>query len=129
MTAKATRNRVSSISISNPRHPQFNGFIERQVQTVKYTSDKAKKSGQDPDMSLLCLRPTPVHSQLPSPAELLYQRKLQSNLPVRVGNRIPDKYKINQWLTERQQRMKFYYDKGATDLSPLTVGQPVHVQD
>ena len=67
---------------SSPRYPQSNGFIERQVQTVKHTLDKAKKSGQDPHMSLLCLRSTPVDSQLPSPAELLYQRKIQSNLPI-----------------------------------------------
>ena len=78
-------------------------------------------------MSLLCLRSTPVDSQLPSPAELLYQRKLQSNLPIRVGNQIPDKDKINRQLTE--QRMKYYHDRNATDLSPLTAGQPVHIQD
>jgi len=59
---------------SSPRYPQSNGFIERQVQIVKLTLDKAKTSGQDPHMSLLCLRSTPVDSQLPSPAELLYQR-------------------------------------------------------
>ena len=68
------------------------------------TLDNAKKSGQDPHMSLLCLRSTP-DSQLRSPAELLYQRKLQSNLPIRVGNQIPYKDKINQRLTELQQRM------------------------
>ena len=53
----------------SPRYPQSNGFIERQVQAVKHTLDKAKKSGLD--MLLLCLRSTPVDSQLPSPAELL----------------------------------------------------------
>ena len=79
---------------SSPRYPQSNGFIERQVQTVKNTLDKAKKSGQDPHMSMLCLRSTPLDSQLPSPAELLYQRKLQANLPIRVGNQIPDRDNI-----------------------------------
>ena len=33
--------------------PQSNGFTERQAQNVKHTLDKAKKSGQDPHMSLL----------------------------------------------------------------------------
>ena len=114
---------------SSPRYPQSNGFIERQVQTVKNTLDKAKKSGQDPHMSMLCLRSTPLDSQLPSPVELLYQRKLQANLPIRAGNQIPDRDNITQRLTERQQLMKHYYDKKAHDLSPLATGQPVHIQD
>ena len=80
-------------------------------------------------MSMLCLRSTPIDSQLPSPAELLNQRKLQANLPVRVDNRIPDRDKIAQRLTERQQSMKHYYDWNAHDLSPLTPRQPVHIQD
>ena len=75
---------------SSPRYPKSNGFIERQVETVKHTLEKARKSGKDPHMSMLCLRSTPIDSQLPSPAELLYQRKLQSNLPIRIGNQVPN---------------------------------------
>ena len=114
---------------SSPRYPQCNGFIERQVQTVKNTLDKAVKSGEDPHMSMLCLRPTAIDSKLPSPAELLYQRKLQANLRVRVDNRIPDRDKIAQRLTERQQSMKHYYDRNAHELSPPTTGQPLRIQD
>ena len=113
----------------SPRYPQSNGFIERQVQTVKNTLDKAVKSGQDPHMSMLCLRSTPIDSQLPSPAELLYQRKLQANLPIRVENQIPDRDRIAQHLMEHQQSMKYYYDRNAHDISPLTTGQPVRIQD
>lgn len=80
-------------------------------------------------MSMLCLRSTPIDSQFPSPAELVYQCKLQANLPVRVDNRIPDKDKIAQRLTERQQSMKHYYEWNAHDLSPLTPRQPVRIQD
>ena len=115
--------------MSSPRYPPSNGFIERQVQTVKNTLDKAVKSGEDPHMSMLCLSPTAIDSKLPSPAELLYQRKLQANLPVRVDNRIPDRGKITQRPTERQQSMKHYYDMNAHELSPLTTGQPVRIQD
>ena len=88
---------------SSPRYPQSNGFIERQVETVKHTLDKAKKSGKDPPMSILCLRSTPIHSQLPSPAQLLYQRKLKSNLPVRIRNQMSNGDQITQRLTERQE--------------------------
>ena len=80
-------------------------------------------------MSLLCLRFTPVDSPLQSSAELLYQCKLHSNLPIWVGNLITDKAKINQWLTQRQQQMMYYHDRSATDLSPLTAWQPVYILD
>ena len=41
----------------------------------------------DPNMALLCIRTTPVDSNVPSPGELLFGRKLQGNLPVRISNR------------------------------------------
>ncbi|XP_037782061.1 uncharacterized protein K02A2.6-like [Penaeus monodon] len=53
---------------SSPHYPQSNGFIERTVQTVKNTIDKAKRSNQDPDMALLTIRTTPLDSKLPSPS-------------------------------------------------------------
>ena len=69
-----------------PRYPESNGFIERQLQTVKNTLEKAEKSGKNLIMAMLCLRSTPIDSQLPTPAELLYQRKFKSNLPLRIWN-------------------------------------------
>ena len=90
---------------SSPIYPQSNGFTERQVDTVKHTIDKAKKPGKDLQTSMLCLRSTAIDSHLPSPAELLYQRKLKSNLPVRIGNQMPTRDHITQRLTERQETM------------------------
>ena len=46
-----------------------------------------------------------------------------------MDNRIPDRDKIAQRLTEREQSMKHYYDRNAHELSPLTTGQPVRIQD
>ena len=112
---------------SSPRYPQSIGLLSDKSRLLKTL--KAVKSGEDPHMSMLCLRSTPIDSQLPTPDELLYQLKLQTNLPVRVDNRIPDRDKIAQRLTERQQSMKHYYDWNAHDLSPLTPRQPVRVQD
>ena len=114
---------------SSPRYPKSNGFIERQVQTVKNTLTKAEKSGKDLSMAMLCLRSTPIDSQLPSPAELLYQRKLKSNLPLRIKNQMPNRDQISQRLIERQQSMKYYHDRNAHDLSPLATGQHVRTQD
>lgn len=112
---------------SSPRYPKSNGFIERQVQTVKHTLNKALKSGMDLHMLMLCLRSTPIALQLPSPAELLYQRKLKSNLPIEIVNRTPDRDRIFQRLVERQESMKYYHDRNPHDLRPLKKGQRVQI--
>ena len=71
---------------SSPHYPKSNGFIERTVQTVMSALRKAKADGLDPELALLCLRSTPIDNKLPSPAEMLYTRKIQENLPVKVSN-------------------------------------------
>ena len=38
---------------SSPRYPRSNGFVERQIQTVKHVMKKARQSGQDLDLALL----------------------------------------------------------------------------
>ena len=132
-TAKPTKNslRIGGFPhvTSRLRYPQSNGFIERQVQTVKHTLDKAQKCGKDPTMVMLCLRSTPIDSQVPSPTELLFQCKLKSNLPIRIKNQMPDRDHVTQKLIERQENMKYYHDRNAHDLSPLATGQHVSIQD
>ena len=60
---------------SSPHFPQSNGFIERQVQTVKNTLNKAAMTRSNPQKALLALRSTPIDSHLPSQAEMLNARK------------------------------------------------------
>ena len=103
---------------SSPHYARSNGFVERQIQTVKMTLTKAKENSHDSKLALLCLRSTPIDNQLPSPGKLLYQRKLKSDLPVRVRKTNP-----------RQDTQKAYHDTCARDLPPLITGQHVRIQD
>ena len=57
---------------SSPHYPRSNGFIKSQVKIVKKSLAKAKKSGLDPALALLCLRTTPIDGKPKSPAELLF---------------------------------------------------------
>ena len=108
---------------SSPHYPQSNGFIERMIQTVKATLKKCKETKTDPEMALLCLRSTPVDSTLPSPSELLYQRKLCCNLPGRAQYDDPNKDSIRSHLQQRQQQTPGH------DLTDLAQGQLVYHQD
>ena len=114
---------------SSPHYARSNGFVERQIQTVKMTLTKAKETSHDPKLALLSLRSTPIDNQLPSPGELLYQRKLKSDLPVRVRNTDPNSDVIASRLKSRQDIQKAYYDTFARDLPPLITGQHVRIQD
>lgn len=115
---------------SSPRYPQSNGYIERQVQTVKNTMTKAKKDNMDINKALQCLRATPLDSHLPSPAELLLGRKIQTNLPTKIRNQSLQKDEIYHRLQIRQDDQKRYFDeKHSTNLPPLHKGQDVRVQN
>lgn len=115
---------------SSPRYPQSNGFIERQVQTVKDIMLKAKKGNTDVNKALQSLRATPIDSYLPSPAELLLGRKIQSNIPTRSQHQSPHKDEIYKRLQTRQNDQKRYFDeKHPTNLPPIQKGQDVRVQN
>ena len=60
---------------TSPRQLQGNGFIERQVKTVKAILKKAKQSGITPEIALLNWHCTPVSNITPSPAQLLMGRQ------------------------------------------------------
>ena len=70
---------------SSPKFPKSNSFIERQIQTIKRALIKAKQAGRDPNLAMLCLQTTPINHNLPSPAELLNNRILRSNLIAKVS--------------------------------------------
>ena len=113
---------------SSPHYPKCNGFIERHVQTVKAALTKAQQAKADPDLALLCLRTTPISSNLPSPMEILTGRKAMSNIPTKLTSQQPED-NIRQELRQRQLTQKMQYDRTARDLSPLIPGQQIRHQD
>ena len=113
---------------SSPHYPQSNGFIERHVQTVKHT---LKKVGPRSDVqrALLVLKATPIDSHLPSPAELLYGRRVVSNLHVATWNASGKRCEIRVRLDQRQATAKERHDaRGVTDLAELSRGQHVRTR-
>ena len=97
---------------SSPRFPQSNGFIERQVQTIKKIIKKCKKEKQSLQLAMLNLRATPVDSKLPSPAEMLMGRPITTLLPSRTSPS-PVTVAQRQHLDRRQSTMKSKYDRHA----------------
>ena len=67
---------------SSPRYPQCNGKAELYIGVVKKTQQKAYEAKEDPAIALLCLRTTPIETGLPSPAEILFGRKIERFSPI-----------------------------------------------
>ena len=111
---------------TSPYYSQANGFIERNVQTVKGLLQKCKESGADPHLAMLCLRTTPIDHHLSSPAELLNSRVYQSNLPA-ISKTISFDPESNVKLQARQDLQKWYYDRSSKELPTLKPGCNVRV--
>jgi transposase InsO family protein len=107
---------------SSPRYPQSNGFAERMVGVVKGILKKAKQAGTDPNIALMCYRATPATDQ-ESPAELLFKRKIQANLPVRQLRADADVKLVMKKTDHTLNGDK--YQRGAKELSTLIPGMKV----
>ncbi len=115
-----------SFVLSSPEYPQGHALIERHVQTIKKCMYKCDVSGYDFDLAMLVLRSTPLDSELPSPAELLQQRKFRTTLPVHVPDPKLTKV-IQERLREKQVKAASRYDMTAKEKPELTTGQNVRL--
>ncbi|CAB3251398.1 unnamed protein product [Arctia plantaginis] len=114
---------------SSPRYPQSNGQVERSIQTIKQIIRKTAYDQSDFNLALLEYLNTPISKELPSPAELLYSRKLRSIVPCNPILLKPTLHNNTaQKIKSRQQIQKYYYDRGSKNLTPLCVGQKVKVR-
>ena len=90
---------------------------------------KAASSNRDLDMVLLCLRSLPIDHVMPSPGEILYNRKLVGYLPVKCPNNASQKEKIATRLYQRQLYQKSQHDQHIRDLPNILEGQRARVYD
>jgi transposase InsO family protein len=114
---------------SSPYHPKSNGLAERSVQTVKQLLVKCQESNDDPYLALLSLRTTP-RGMLPSPAEALMGRRLNTNLPMSNKLLQPKCIRSNyrKLLSNNRYQSKLYYDRSSKPLSKLSAGDSVMFQ-
>jgi len=108
---------------SSPHHPKSHGFIERMIRTVKCIFNKTNK--QQP--SLLIYRTTPIGPKLPSPAEILFGRKIQCNLPVHVKSNTTEEQRIQQEASRSYGENR--YNLHSKPLDELEVDDKIYYQD
>ncbi|KAL4008088.1 hypothetical protein ACER0C_001940 [Sarotherodon galilaeus] len=113
----------------SPHHAQSNGMAERGVQTVKLLLKKAKAEGNDPYLSLMNLRSTPLEDIGASPAQLLMGRRIRTRLPTTSQRLQPQMVTktVQQLLETRQQKQREYFNQGTKAIQQLQVGDTVRM--
>ena len=108
---------------SSPNYPRSNGFIERQIQTVKRLIEKANSSGRSHQEALTGLRAQPLGDGLPSPSEILHGRSLVT----RKANPV-DLTAVRQSLIALQAKYTKSHDKARRTKTQraLVIGEEVY---
>ena len=108
---------------SSPNYPRSNGFIERQIQTVKRLIEKANSTGRSHQETLTSLRAQPLGDGLPSPSEILHGRSLVT----RKANPV-DLTVVCQSLIALQAKYIKSHDKAkqAKTQQALVIGEEVY---
>ena len=108
---------------SSPNYPWSNGFIERQIQTVKRLMEKAIGLGRSLQEALTGLRAQPLGNGLPLPAEILHGRSLVTRKASPV-----DLTAVHQSLIALQAKYTKSHDKAkrAKDQRALVIGEEVY---
>ena len=113
---------------SSPLHSQSNGKSESAVKIAKNLVNKAKRDNKDLQMSLLEWRNTPDSNGL-SPVQKLMSRRTRTTIPtteVLLKPEVADGVYDN--IKRKRQQAKAAFDKRATPLPELQVGEPVRLQ-
>lgn len=105
---------------SSPKYQQSNGAAEAAVKTAKNIIKKC----DDINEGLLVYRSTPLENGY-SPAELIFSRRIRSNLPMLPANlgTFKNHKKISELETKSKEKQADAYDKRhrSTKLSSLSV--------
>lgn len=110
---------------TSPKYSQSNGMSESAVKIFKSIIKKCKEDGSDPYLGLLNYRNT-AKPYLPSPAQLMYSRTLNSLIPVPLKCLRPQVPNIDKQKYEHYcDSVKRYYDRNAKPLTGLRPDQSV----
>ena len=92
---------------SSPHYPQSNGLAESMVKVSKNLIEKAVRQDLPWNRLLLDYRCTPISSEIPSPAEILFGRKLQSSISILPSQVMNDRISKQRELIAKKEG-KFY---------------------
>ena len=117
---------------SSPHYPQSNGLAESMVKVSKNLIEKALKQDLPWNRLLLDYRCTPISSEIPSPAEILFGRKFRSSISILPSQVLNDRISKQRELIAKKEG-KFYTStqdfQDRIKALPFEAGQNVWLQN
>ena len=117
---------------SSPHYPQSNGLAESMVKVSKNLIEKAIKQDLPWNKLLLDYRCTPISSEIPSPAEILFGRKFRSSISILPSQVLNDRISKQRELIAKKEG-KFYAStqdfQDRIKALPFEAGQNVWLQN
>ena len=117
---------------SSPHYPQSNGLAESMVKVSKNLIEKAIKQDLPWNRLLLDYRCTPISSEIPSPAEILFGRKFRSSISILPSQVLNDRISKQRELIVKKEG-KFYAStqdfQDRIKALPFEAGQNVWLQN
>ena len=117
---------------SSPHYPQSNGLAESMVKVSKNLIEKAIRQDLPWNRLLLDYRCTPISSEIPSPAEILFGRKLRSSISILPSQIMNDRIRKQRELIVKKEG-KFYTNvkdfQDRIKALPFEAGQNVWLQN
>ena len=117
---------------SSPHYPQSNGLAESMVKVSKNLIEKAVIQDLPWNQLLLDYRCTPISSDIPSPAEILFGRKLRSSISILPSQVMNDRISKQRELIAKKEGKFYTNTKDFQDrikALPFEAGQNVWLQN
>lgn len=118
--AMTSREYRFSHTTSSLEFPQGNGKAERALKIAKGLVRKAKKAGEDFYMSLLIPSNTLTSNMNSSPAQRMFGRRMQTNIP--IANKLLQPQLVKDIRERKQEKQALYFNSHTRDLPDLHVG-------
>ncbi|KYN20537.1 Uncharacterized protein K02A2.6 [Trachymyrmex cornetzi] len=117
------------IVTSSPNYPRSNGLAERAVQTAKKILEKTRQENIEMEIALLEYRNMPIPGLDVSPAQIMFNRRVKTKVPVHVKLLQPAvPQNVHKKLVENQVRAKNYHDLHAKKREDFREGENVLVK-
>ena len=117
---------------SSPHYPQSNGLAESMVKVSKNLIEKSIKQDLPWNRLLLDYRCTPISSEIPSPAEILFGRKFRSSISILPSQVLNNRISKQRELIAKKEG-KFYAStqdfQDRIKALPFEAGQNVWLQN